>query len=432
MSRITENSWDCLLTQIDKGNVALILGNELYFVKDKDGKTIPLEKFLLKEMCAELDLDFDESIDFDRLCDSRTRILWDDIDSSPYYWTYKCLTRLKAEGRIVAPEINRLLSIKKFDIVITTAVTDIASKIMQEEYGDIYVNVLQYEKGSNKPDCPLSNNGTYFYQMFGNICPIDYKFVLSEDDLLSFMHNWLDKGRHPENLVNRLSGKYILAIGCNYPNWLFRFFFHSMKENCSERGKSGLVINSNLDKNLTRFLSRKKMDTHNDASLFISELLERWNTFHNVEQTEEREVFISYANEDYDRVKEVADLFENSGRKVWFDKKSLIPGEDYETVIRSHIDNCQGFVPILSNNTTLTGTRYYEKEWAWAFEAADRRGTPPDQFIFPLMIDQLEYSSIPAVFRNIHVGNLSHTDTDKELLIQKIRRAIIKAKEYGN
>lgn len=432
MSRITENSWDCLLTQIDKGNVVLILGNGLYFIKDEDGDLIPIEEYIQKEMCTDLGIEYDDSIDLDRLCDPKMRLLWEDMDSSPYYWTYKRLTRLKNENKIVAPDIERILSLKKFDIVITTAVTDIAFNIMQKQYGDIYIKSLQYEKGSNKPDLPPESTNPFFYQMFGNICPIDYRFVLSEDDLLSFMHNWLDKGRHPENMVNHIGGKYILAIGCNYPNWLFRFFFHSIKENCGERGKTGIVINSQLDRDLTRFLSRKKMDTYDDAHHFIEELVGRWESFHGTQTTaEDREIFISYASEDYTKAKKIAAMFEGNGWKVWFDKRSLISGEDYEKVIRSHISNCEGFIPILSSNTIPDGSRFYEKEWSWAFDLAEKRNTPSESFIFPIMVDTLEYSSIPAAFRDIHISDFSNPDTDKETQIQRIRRRINKTAGYG-
>lgn len=429
MSKITENGWDCLLTQIEEGNVALILGNELYFIRDKQGNLINMDKYLLQEMCLELDITYDDEVDFCSLCDTRTRIIWDEMDSSPYYWTYKKLTQLKSENRIVAPDIERLLSIGKFKIVLTTAITDIAHEIMTKQFRDIRVESLKYEVGSTTPDIPPHYTVPYFYQMFGNISPIDYKFVLTEDDLLNFMHCWLDKNRHPENIANQLYDKYLLAIGCNYPNWLFRFFFNSFKGSHPAKGKLGLVADSVLNDSLVRFLSRKKMDSHQDAGRFIDELIERWDR-RSESKTESREIFISYASEDYEKAAIIAGLFEASGRRVWFDKRSLTAGEEYELSIRSHIENCDGFIPILSRNTVSDGTRYYEKEWAWAFESVKNRNLDVASFIFPIMSESLEYNSIPQPFRNLHVSDFSNAETNQELEMQKIRRKIYKRKIY--
>lgn len=429
MSKITENGWDCLLTQIDEGNVALILGNELYFVRDNNGNLINLDEYLLQEMCLELDIPYDDEIDFCRLCDARTRLLWDELDSSPYYWTYKKLTQLKYENRIIAPNIERLLSIGKFRIVLTTAITDIAYDIMSKLYGDISINGLRYEVGSATPDISLQSSTPYFYQMFGNVSPIDYKFVLTEDDLLNFMHCWLDKDRHPENIASQLYDKYILAIGCNYPNWLFRFFFSSFKGNHPTKGRLGLVADSRLDGSLVRFLSRKKMDTHQDADKFIDELIQRWNT-RSVSKTECREIFISYASEDYDKAALIASLFEANGKKVWFDKRSLTAGEDYDASIRSHIDNCDGFIPILSRNTLSGSNRYYEKEWTWAFESAQNSSISVETFIFPIMIECLEFNAIPHPFKYLHISDFSKPETNHEFELQKIWRRIYKRRIY--
>ena len=65
---------------------------------------------------------------------------------------------------------------------------------------------------------PFSGDAILF-----NVCP--NSFVLSEDNLLEFIGDWMSDGYRPKKLFNLLREKYLLVIGCNYPDWLFRFFF---------------------------------------------------------------------------------------------------------------------------------------------------------------------------------------------------------------
>ena len=64
-------------------------------------------------------------------------------------------------------------------------------------------------------------------------------------------------------------------------------------------------------------------------------------------------VFLSYASEDRPAVILIRDALEQAGIDVWFDRnpEALRVGENFESKIKTNINQCSLFVPIISRNT---------------------------------------------------------------------------------
>ncbi len=396
--KLNDRRWAQLLKQIDKGNVVLVIGQELLSV-EIDGEKIMLKDYILREIANRLELEFKEGMDFAQFSFEAQKTAWSRIDSDPYYETDKIISELKAKDVAIPEPLYKLLSIDKFDKVITTTFNDFVYEAMKKQRSGP-VKQLEYKKNSTEEDIS-SNEKDFVYHMFGKVSPIrDY--VLTDDDMLEFMHCWMDEKRRPTNLASMLFSKYLLVIGCNYPYWLFRFFFHSMKysQTTGSSNTLGMLADSKLDSKLVDFLSRVNAGIHEDAVNFVNELYVKWNKYKAKEITK-KQIFISYANEDYNTASRIASCFDKNKYKVWFDKEVLKVGDEFDKIIQRTIGECDAFIPILSK-ATAERKGYFRREWKWGDNVAG--DWYPTKFVYPIRIEEIDIKSpIFENFRELHI-----------------------------
>jgi TolB-like protein len=112
-----------------------------------------------------------------------------------------------------------------------------------------------------------------------------------------------------------------------------------------------------------------------------------------------RGVFLSYAREDTEAAKRIADALRGFGVEVWFDQSELRGGDAWDSKIKSQIRECSLFVAIISSNTQARGEGYFRREWKLAIERTHdmAAGIP---FLIPLVVDQTPESKalVPEEF----------------------------------
>ncbi len=98
-------------------------------------------------------------------------------------------------------------------------------------------------------------------------------------------------------------------------------------------------------------------------------------------------VFLSYAREDTDAARRIADALRGFGIEVWFDQSELRGGDEWDAKIKRQIRECVLFVPIISANSQARGEGYFRREWKLAIERTHdmAAGIP---FLVPVVIDQ--------------------------------------------
>lgn|SRR5574344_410021 len=423
--RLNERGWALLLEEIDRGNVILVIGKELLSV-NIDGKEMLLKEYIVREMALRLGIEYEAGMDFSHLSYEYNPMYWKRIDSEPYYMTKSIVEELYSKCEIPQLLLD-LFSIDKFNMVITTAFDDFVFKAMEQMRGKGIVKQLNYKKHSSGQDIGNSDE-VFVYHMFGKISPFPHEYVLTDDDLLEFMHCWLDENYRPKRLSNMLRDKYLLVIGCNYPNWLFRFFFHSLKYSSMNGVPKtiGMLADSKLDAQLVDFLSRMNAGIYEDAKSFVCELIERWKGFCAEKQVpdgiKKKKVFISYASEDFEASSSLATIFSNLGFDVWFDKRTLEPGDEYEKMIRENIQSADAFVPILSESTASGGRRFFRREWKWANDELEYRY--PEKFIYPICIDGVNLNNeLFSIFSKLHTLNCSN-ENEKQNNIEAVATEI--------
>lgn len=98
------------------------------------------------------------------------------------------------------------------------------------------------------------------------------------------------------------------------------------------------------------------------------------------------EVFLSYAREDADAARRIAEALRGFGIDVWFDQSERRGGDAWDAMIRKRLKECALFLPIISAQTQARAEGYFRREWKLAVDrthdiAAGR------SFIVPVVID---------------------------------------------
>src|SRR3954465_9724499 len=112
--------------------------------------------------------------------------------------------------------------------------------------------------------------------------------------------------------------------------------------------------------------------------------LERWR--HSMSEST-KAVFLSYASQDSEAARRIADALRAAGVEVWFDQNELVGGDAWDAKIRKQIADCALFVPGVSAGPPARGEGYFRIEWRLAAQRthAISDDTP---FLLPVVIDQ--------------------------------------------
>ena len=440
---INERNWNILLDAIDKERVVPIIGDEFYFIKDEaTGKEISVKSYLIRELSKKFCMT-EENPDFATIADAIEVANFNNRRNAgvitDLYFEIDAImrsTRIRCRSNI-----QDFLSIGKFPLILTTSYIAGLESALTATYGDLKVSV--YDKTNrNDLDEKLTPTNPTLYYLFGKVSRLNRSFMVTEDDFLDYLHAWHNVETRPKIISKYLNGKFLLLLGCDYPNWLFRFFWHSIKNFSlapSTYGMQGVVTrnSSTEDTELVRFLSRIQTGIYENSNTFIHEFLEKWERRQvtNEDNTEngddEREtlsnddidIFISYADEDREQAVDIAAKLTKLGAKVWFDKTALVSSDHYDSIIEEKIAKTKRFMPIISQTTMVPARRYYRKEWTLAInEEAFRYGMP---YFAPVIIDDSNINSdqIPKPFRDAHTLNANAEDFETQLkkLIRSIR-----------
>ncbi|GAC1686285.1 MAG: hypothetical protein PVS2B1_06480 [Candidatus Dormibacteraceae bacterium] len=111
-------------------------------------------------------------------------------------------------------------------------------------------------------------------------------------------------------------------------------------------------------------------------------------------------IFLSYASQDAEVARRVADALREAGLAVWFDQNELRGGDAWDATIRTRIKQCALFVPFISKNTEARSEGYFRLEWKLA---VDRSHLMADDqaFLLPVVIDDTSEAKarVPDRFR---------------------------------
>jgi hypothetical protein len=241
-------------------------------------------------------------------------------------------------------------------------------------------------------------------------------FAITEEETLDYLCQLLAEPQL-RDLLNAISQCHLLFIGCNFPDWLTRFWIRALAgERVWNRMRDKFEYiadqRTHHDRPLVMFLNRVAARVLTmKASDFVGELYARWNRRRASDpagqpraalppRPENPYVFISYAHEDKWRVATLKQRLEEIGLVTWFDDDRMRAGDHIRSELRDRIEKCTLFMPILSKHVRRR-EGYFREEWHYA-EARLLRIRRHAHFIVPVIVDDLpdrdDHAGAPEAF----------------------------------
>ena len=120
-------------------------------------------------------------------------------------------------------------------------------------------------------------------------------------------------------------------------------------------------------------------------------------------------VFLSYAREDTDAARRIAEALRGFGVEVWFDQSELRGGDSWDAKIKKQIRECALFLPIVSQKTQERTEGYFRREWKLAVDRTSDMAHGV-AFIVPVVIDETREAdaAVPEEFMRYHWTRLAH------------------------
>ncbi len=133
-------------------------------------------------------------------------------------------------------------------------------------------------------------------------------------------------------------------------------------------------------------------------------------------ESDDKAVFLSYASQDAEAARNIAEALRAAGVVVWFDKSELRGGDAWDQKIRKQIKECALFMPVISANTNARAEGYFRLEWKLA---VDRSHLMADDapFLFPVVIGDVTDATarVPDKFRDVQWTRVRLDESPAEL-----------------
>ena len=413
-------AWERLIGLIAERKVVPVIGQDLLHVEKPLG-AMPLYRFVDLRTAERLGLDPPPPDATNPLHALATQHL----EKNPRDWLeiYANVCEVIGETESFEPPraLADLAAIEPLSLFVTTTFDPFLQRALnQVRYGGAdETEVLAFTPGRTRdlPDATYDPSVTTVFHLFGRYSTSP-EYAVTEEDMLEFMHLLQSDVKRPQNLFRELAQRDLLMLGNSFTDWVGRFFIRLTKQErvWTTGTHSRFVVDEQVrnDPGLLTFLRQSPVKVYTDGSPieFIAELRRRWDarpgksTAGKAERSpfdvEPGAVFVSYASENLEPAKAVADALTAAGMDVWFDKQELGSGDDFDRKIAGAIDRCAVFVPVISQ-ACGERRRFFFSEWRAAIEVSKKAGWA-SHFLMPVVVDDVAYDdeNVPEEFRKLH------------------------------
>lgn len=248
-------------------------------------------------------------------------------------------------------EVRSFLENGSFPLVLTTCYFVVLDNILF--YNDSHYLSVQYRRDkSDDQDIPIDveRNPTIYY-LFGNLSLTDTTYLVNETDLLDYIHSYLGPNA-PYKLKTFLKSRYLLTLGCEIPDWTFRFMLYSLKDgNLIDKDGAtnsfigGAVATSGMETDLSFFLHGIKYQSGDEIREILSQISGK------LIPQNKKTIFLSVSSKEYNSVgKEICNRL-SMKFKVWFFPNNSDP--QYWDRIKQGISKCDYFMPVITDNALV-------------------------------------------------------------------------------
>ena len=416
---------------------ALVIGNEI-ILDTKIEPTGDVHQYFLKKVNENYNVQYENYNEIALLMDERINPVRQLVESG----------EIEFEAKSVSKELMDLLETKLFTTILTTTTDGYLEAAMRKIWPgknelrvvNIYdketVDELQNAIKRCRKDSKY-RQPTLIY-VFGKMEEDWSKdYFRTDADAILLIEEWMRmKAQSNNEMLDFIKSKRLLALGCKYDNWYFRFFWYVLtgaldgNRKFDGPGEVAFELDSNeqSENKLLHFLDRTNICVLGRADSFIKTiaktLTEESDDAPFRQQVAECRrrggIFISYCSKDALAACQL--FFQLCEKKydVWLDNARLYGGDNYEEEIADAISSAKVFIALLSphtaddlkNNET---DHYYNKEWRMAQQFNDK-------IIIPLTINGYNWrtdyhKAFEGIINNpIHAIDLMDSDGFSQLV----------------
>lgn len=407
---LTERDWDKLLTLMADGRVVPVIGPELLCLPANGGPSARLYDIWGQALAQQREIEVPPG-------PAEIPVLYRVANhlsvqqSAPGDLEYDVNRVIRGQRWPLPESLRQLAEVHDFPLIVTTTIDHLMEDAIAEDRGPL-VSPLEivFTRDGNavSNDLPkdfVPGERPTVFHLFGATCNDPGKFAATEDMLLEFSWALIDHDCAPKRLYDFLRGKTLLLLGCDFPDWLERFFIHALTRQLDARIAVWYVSGGRLG-GLHDYLQRRNAHLLPPQSPvdFVGELYRRWQARRQPaakspvrgrskrppSESKYGAVFISYARENRAAAQAIRTQLEDANIDTWMDESGLEPGAEFQSVIHDNIGKASFFVALISRALDLDHSdrlgRFVLKEWKWAEDASlERRKN--DNFLQPVVVD---------------------------------------------
>jgi hypothetical protein len=404
-----ERSWKRLLDKIREGNVVPIIGPRL--LVGADGKTSLLAQIAQSLLQGSaIDVGDMPLPPFREMNEAVSRLMLK-VEGDELYDLVNDAIRatIDADDFAVPEPIRQLAQIADFRLIVTLTPDELLARSLRQrcEVNEIVhsPNLPTSEAKDLARDWQTRSGQVQLLYLFGKTRSAPM-FAIHDEDVLEYAHNVIAHGSNvPSGFFGELQQRNLLLVGCNFPDWLSRFFLRAANQKrLSKNEKRAWIIEPlQPEESLTVFLQSYSKQTEILSGIspveFVAELHRHWLADHATRPAAPNQradlamprgtmFFISYSrNTDLPRAETLYQALIKQGvaaSEVWFDRKAIEPGDDFRQRILDAIHTCRYFLPLLSEAANNREEAFVFEEWV----AASKRDPATNRdFLLPIIVD---------------------------------------------
>ena len=325
----------------------------------------------------------------------------------------------------ISPELRQFMETRLYPIVLTTTFDSYLETLMRHIWGDRLI-VANIEDKNSLDDLRNSIKGckngkiydspTLLYIFGKAVSDESKKYVHTDDEAIRIIAKWMVDMPNGDPITNLIKERNILALGCKFDNWYFRFFWYILRRDIGKfrEGQVAFMLDDNCqeDTKLKTFLNVSRIYRHEDARSFMNETTKMLNSSKYVlKKRGMGGIFISYCSKNIIKAREIFFKLRDLGYNVWIDDNNLYGGDNYNQAIEEAISEAKVFIPLLTpcvaddlGNGDIN-EKYYIREWQMANQLENKT-------IIPLAVDgyDLRAQYHTEIFESIIKAPLSGID----------------------
>lgn len=434
-----EEGFSAFVNEVVKGNVLLVVGKafeaseEFKECKYCNDTNASVYGWFLNELNRAYHTD---AVSFSDLSKDKCFIRKDDKEPCDIHTELaKAIKKAKFCINDVSQQLIKLLETGYFKFVFTTSFDPLVEIAMRKQWGDIRVKNI-YDEDTENQDIENERdfNIPTLYYLFGKA--EKNTFVATDIDALDAVRRWLQRSP-TSTLLKETARKYIMTLGCDHDDWLFRIIWFILKGEGNNL-KDGYVAQYSNNKELERFFIRNKILIDNDSAKVVDALVtelgkrEETNRWKNPNHCD---VFISYSRKDGQIAEELYESLKNKGLDIWYDKINLAGrGDKYMDKILNAIQNCKIFIPVLTSTITeQVGVEHpYRQEWDYAIKRHINLGRR--DFCIPIVEGKYDINKkwyddcLPKEFPDMDCSFFDEEDIDFDEFSKKVQNILLNLK----